>query len=356
MYKKFFHWPVISLLVTVAIYVFYVSKANFTGLYDFLGAECYKSIIEILITIVLPTLIVILISLIIFIKKIRKIEIDKTIEPIQSSKIKKVCYSFINDNISKISDKFSTLLSGERSENVLWELEQLELAQLEINGMTIELINEKVKKFRRNRITSIANSLIHKKGVLCPDTKYYTTETHKPSEIASLDYGFREDQLEFLKKYEPKESRRILILKTNTLIDEYDNHNEALLKFIEWNNEKYDNKNTKSTILHIISYNKSIDEVFRGSEINDFFDFAISKKNKSITVFAQKEKITTLYDSEKATNKKIAENYYNSYTKLINRCKNHPNEKVGEVYYSKEIKGKEELDTFVKTVKENHIS
>ncbi|HPX76505.1 MAG TPA: hypothetical protein PLW77_07985 [Bacteroidales bacterium] len=356
MYKKFFHWPVISLIVTSVIYALYVSKTNFTGLYNFLGDECYRAIVEVLITIVLPTLVVVLYSLVRFIIKFRKIDIDKTIEPIQSSKIKNAGYNFINDSISKISDKFSTLLTGERSKNVLWELEQLELAELEINGMTMDLINEKVKKFRRNRITSIANSLIHEKGILCSNTKYYTTETHKPSEIASLDYGFREDQLEFLKKYEPKESRRILILKTSVLIDEYENHNDALLKFIKWNNEKYDNKNTKSTILHIISYNNSIDEVFRDSEINDFFDFAISKKNKSITVFAQKEKITTLYDSEKATNKKITENYYNSYTKLINSCNKYPNKKVGEVYYSEAIKGDVELGKFINVVKENHMS
>ena len=43
-------------------------------------------------------------------------------------------------------------------------------------------------------------------------------------------------------------------------------------------------------------------------------------------VFAQKEKIITLYDSEKTTNKKKAANFYNCYSKLLNCCENHKNE------------------------------
>ncbi len=348
MFKKIFLSPLISLFITLVIWVLYTLEYSFEGLYDFLGEESSKITIEILVTILLPTSIVLIINLLNFVFKLRKIEIDKTIEPIQSSKIKKIGYGFIKDSIDKISNKFSTMLSGDRSMNVLWELEQLELAELEIGGVGIDYINEKVKRFRRNRITSIANGLIHKKGIFKSNVEYFTTETRRPSKFEEIDSrtgGFRDDQLEFLKKYKPKRSHRILILQKDELIYENSNERASLIDFINWNNQPYDSD--KSTILNIISFDQKIEDVFFNCAVNEFYDFAISKKNSSITVFAQKDKITTLYDSEKTTNKNIAESFYKCYSRLINCCETNKNKKIRNIYYSGIIKNETDLDNFI---------
>ncbi len=338
----------------------------------------HELITEILVTIVLPTFIGLSISLFGYAKmKKKNLErISEIIESVYSKKLKSSGVDAIEEGAANIANKLSTLLTNNDTDKILWELEPLQLSELETVciGCTINCscgvpINNKLLNQRRIRITSIAKSLIHRR------CEYLTTETRKPSEVVKTDENYYESQEEKFKHLKPDLACRILIIKKDDLKAEIEDNTgrESFEKFINWNTIKYHSKyillpkmllKEKLAIserfrlfekrnfelkLKIIAYQDSIDSVFNDYSLNEFYDFAISKKRNKVTVFAQKafssnQNTITSYDSDFPGNKYTVRKYEKCYKELLNKKDGNGTE---QIVYSDFISSFSEAENFI---------
>ena len=356
LFEKFFLIPLISIIATLTLY--YVNNKGFS---DVLG----KDLFEFLSTTILPTFFLIIVNLSYVIFSHKKFHIDVP-EKIESKKIKSISSEFINDAIDKISKKFKTLLDDD-SDTILWEFELIGYSKLEneISKLESSALFQKINSIKRNRITTIANSLIHNDfdffisrfKIIGKKNQYFSTETRRPSVIEGIDIDFRKKQKKFLENFKPNESKRILILSIEELIDEFSNNKnkKALNSFINWNDYIYDKKNNKKTSLNIVAFRNNIDQVFSGcTELDGYYDFVISRKSSKITVFAQKENKITLFDSEVKDNVSNTKKYYECYEDFIKSFSDE-NKKINRnIFYSKEINGKiKNVEEFIQFINDN---
>ncbi|NPA44066.1 MAG: hypothetical protein GXO49_00875 [Chlorobi bacterium] len=309
-----------------------LTAAYFVVKYLFLKEKFNKEhlMIEILVALLILTFLFLL-KYMRDLKSINYPNIKQTIENIRSNKLKSIAKYYIPEAVEKIEQSLTDLLNNNVTTSILWELKFLNLQALESDNSFKNLTSKQQKKMiehiyeeRRRRITKIANELITKNG------KYFTTETNKPSNLETYDNSFWNEQKRIINEKKPIEARRFLIIKKDELIEEYINHQSALIKYVEFNNHLYTrNLKKKSVIFHIIVYNEKIEDVFCGSGINNnLFDFTISTYKGKTTVFAQssdtidRKKFSNLsaFDSEKNSSK--LQSYIDWYNNMINNKEN----------------------------------
>jgi len=167
-----------------------------------------KNILEIFITIYIPSTFLLIFHLI----KMLKLQLYNPLLSIKSKLLEKKACDFSKDSVIRISGTFSTLLENE-NKNILWELEHIELNGLEqacLNcrfdikeDMNCNNIPSRIRKHRRIRITTIADSLILRNSFFSKN-EYYATETRLPSSIIDDDRNYYDNQKNNFKKYKPK--------------------------------------------------------------------------------------------------------------------------------------------------------
>jgi len=347
------YMAVITFIITIICYLAYnFDLINIDTINNFLKKDyiiikvflkCFPKIKEIFLTILLPTFTVSSIQLYYFSKKPMK-RLADMIHTINSEQLKYSCMQDVERSAEDITNKYASLLSSKNINSILWELESIELSELETtciscpNSCPMNIpIKEKIEIQRRNRITSIAKNLIQDK------CKYLTTETRKPSEIINTDDQYYKNLRDSYKRKKPIEACRILILEKGVLADELRHKASELEEFINLNKTQYnkplksrikdfinpknkDNLNDKKLLkskLKFIVWTNSIDDVFNDYNLNQFYDFAISQRRNKTTVFAQKaygsnQNCITAFDSDYAANIKTVEKYIDCYENLIN--------------------------------------
>lgn len=293
--------------------------------------------------------------LIIHLFNLLKRQLHNPLFSINSKLLEKTGFYFSKESVITISSTFSTLLNNE-NKNILWELEQIELNDLEQACLTCnQIVNPQagcsnipkcIKKNRRIRITTIAESLIMPNSWF-KKNEYYATETRLPSSIIDDDREYYINQKKTLEKYKPIKARRILIVKKDDIKNELKKYPINLTEFINSNiNIEY--RKNKHLEFKIIAYNKSLDNVFFNVKLNSYYDFVISKKGKQITVFAQNAKnYLTAFDSSYENNEQNAGTFYNKFQELFNQKK--PTTTNNDIIvYSDVITTFEEAETFIK--------
>lgn len=306
-------------------------------------------ILEILLTIYIPSTFLLIYHLI----RLLKSQLNNPLLSIKSKLLEKTGYEFSKNSVEKISSTFATLLENE-IQNILWEFEHIELKDLEqaclhcslnLNPtMTCNNIPISIRKYRRIRVTTIANSLILQNNFFSKN-EYLATETRRPSNIIDIDRNYYENQKKNLTKFKPTKACRLLILSKNDLKDELLNKRDLLTEFVNYNNIKYTEKNKVQ--LKIIAHNGNINEVFSEYELDSYYDFAISKKRNQITVFAQNpNNFLSSYDSSYENSRHKAETFYNAFMELFNYDSKYYNGTV----FSDEIHTIEEVEVFINSI------
>jgi len=377
------YMAVITFIITFICYLAYkVDFINTDTINNFLKKDdiiikgflkSLPTIKEIFLTILLPTFTISSIQLYYFSKKPMK-RLADMIHTINSEKLKYSCMQDIEINAEDIANKYASLLSSKNINSILWELESIELSELETKFLSCCCpmnipIKEKILIQRRNRITSIAKNLIHSK------CKYLTTETRKPSEIINTDDQYYKNLRDSYKRKKPIEACRILILKKDVLADELHHKASELEEFINLNKTQYnkplksrikdfislknkDNLNDKKLLkskLKFIVWTNSIDDVFNDYNLNQFYDFAISQRRNKTTVFAQKaygsnQNCITAFDSDYAANIKTVKKYIDCYENLMNNSSQidqTTKKYTGNVIYSDFIENIEDAKNFI---------
>jgi hypothetical protein len=305
----------------------------------------YDTALDIFITICIPSIILVIYEL----KRRLKTQLHNPLYDIKSKLLQKKAFEFSKESVIKISSTFCTLLLNE-NKNILWELEHIELKELEQTCLNGNIIIDKdklcntiytcIKKQRRIRITTIADSLILRNSFFIKN-EYYATETRLPSCIIDDDRGYYEKQRNYLLKYKTKKACRLLILKKTDIIQELKEKKKFLEDFIVNNNVEYEKGKTLQ--LKIIVYNNVLEDVFSDVSLDSYYDFVISKKGKKTTVFAQNEKnVLALYDSSNENHQKETELFCKAFDDLFN----HENTSI-DITYSNLIKTIKDAEDFI---------
>lgn len=356
--KKILIGEIILIIITIIAFISYkvlVINEDIVQLFE------VENILEMLITIYIPSSILIIYHLI----KMLKPQLYNPLFSIKSKLLEKKGFDFSKDSVIKISSTFSSLLENEKN-NILWELEHIELNRLEqeclncdfsmTNGLQCNDIHTHIRKHRRIRITTIADSLILRNSFFSKN-EYFATETRLPSSIIDDDREYYNNQKENLKKYKPKKACRLLILKKNDIKKELNSNRPALKDFIKWNNVIYREGikiqlkkkkriqliKEKKLQLKIIVYNDKLDDVFSSYALSSFYDFVVSKKRKHFTVFAQNESnVLTSYDSSYENSENSVKLFYDAFQGLFNH-----DSSANGIAYSEIITSIDEAETFI---------